>query len=176
MNSLHSDPTIQRGIDAYLMRLKSSLKGLPAQEVTEIVREIGGHIAERLESSGETGEPALAQVLHGLGEPQAIASQYQTRAMLVRARASSSPTLIFLATLRWGMRSLAGALMCLVGFAGYALTLGFLGCALLKPIQPDHVGMWALGTIVLIVTTRILRWTLRRTSDTAGVFNRQVAS
>jgi uncharacterized membrane protein len=142
MNTLNPDSVTRRRIEVYLRTLKTSLQGMPADEVAEIVREIGGHITERMEASGAAGDAGLTQILRDLGDPHAIASQYETRALLVRARASTSPALIFRATLRWGMRSLAGVLMCFVGFTGYALTLGFLVCAVFKPIFPDQVGLW----------------------------------
>jgi hypothetical protein len=90
---------------------------------------------------------------------------------------------------RWAMVSIVGFISFVLGLTGYGFALGFIVSAVMKPIFPDHVGLWTdhgvtlgiretaqqgdllgwwiipigliLGTIFLIATTRLLRWMLR---------------
>jgi uncharacterized membrane protein len=184
------DQPLQARIDAYLMRLRRSLGELPPEDVNDILREIRGHILERAEAAGELTDEALVTILRELGQPEDIGPLYQAEAMVARARSSFSPSLIMRTTLRWAMRSAVGFIVFLAGLVGYSLAIGFLVCALLKPFMPSQVGLWihdhgfTLGTIsspaahellgwwlipigfiagalLLVWTTRALRWLLR---------------
>lgn len=203
MNPL--EPAFQIPIDAYLAHLHKSLGKLPPDEVTDILREIRGHIIERAEAKQPLNEEALTQILRSVGKPEDIGSLYQTRAMVARARVSASPVFILRTTIRWAGKSIAGLATCLFALFGYGLGLGILVCASLKPFYPERVGLWvgshrwnlSMGTLtaaeqardqahevlgwwlipfglitsalVLIVTTMILRWTLRFAFRTTAV-------
>jgi hypothetical protein len=136
------DSALQERIDAYLKRLRQALGSLPPEEIAEIVREIRGHIVERAESTDLLNEAALKGILSALGNPEDIASLYQSRAMVARARASTSPLLILMTTIRWAGMSLAGLVTCLFGLIGYALGIGFLVSPILKMLNPERVGLW----------------------------------
>lgn len=136
------EPMLQGRIDAYMMRLRKSLGGLPAEEVSEIVREIRGHLVERVEEMHPVNDEVLSQFLLGFGSPENIASLYETRAMVARARVSASPVLILRAAIRWAARSVIGLGVSLLALFGYSLGLGFLACAIWKPFHPDRVGLW----------------------------------
>jgi hypothetical protein len=136
------DPALQRRIDAYLARLRRALVDLAPEEVEEIVREIHGHIVERLESMDSSNEAVLTRILSALGDPEDIGSLYQSRAMVARARASTSPLLIVMTTARWAGKSIAGLAMSLFAvfgdFAGVCWVVG----SVLKFLHPDRVGLW----------------------------------
>ncbi len=186
------DLDLQSRIDTYLMNLRRCLGELPAEEVNDILREIRGHILERAETAGELTDEKLVAILKALGKPEDIGPLYQAEAMVARARASFSPTLILRTVLRWAMKSAVGFAVFIVGLTGYGMALSFLVSAVMKPIFPDHVGAWlgdggfsmgmevpspphrteilgwwiipiglVLGTLLLIATTRFLRWMLR---------------
>jgi uncharacterized membrane protein len=185
------DLDLQTRIDAYLMNLRRSLGELPAEDVNDILREIRGHILERAEAAGELTDEEIVAILRALGKPEDIGPLYQAEAMVARARASFSPTLILRTVLRWAMKSAVGFAVFIVGLTGYGMALSFLVSALMKPIFPDHVGAWlgdggfsmgmmvpaphrteilgwwiipiglVAGTLLIIATTRFLRWMLR---------------
>jgi uncharacterized membrane protein len=185
------DLDLQTRIDAYLMNLRRCLGELPPEEVNDILREIRSHILERVEAAGQLTDEKLVSILKALGKPEDIGPLYQADAMVARARSSFSPTLILRTVLRWAMKSAVGFAVFIVGLTGYGMALSFLICAVMKPIFPDHVGAWlgdggfsmglevpaphrtevlgwwiipiglVAGTLLLIATTRFLRWMLR---------------
>jgi hypothetical protein len=140
--SIPIEPALQRRIDDYLARLRRALVDLPPDEVAEIVREIHGHIVERAESMDSLDEAALTRILSALGNPEDIGSLYQSRAMVARARASTSPFLILKTTIRWAGMSLVGLVTCLFGVFGYVMGVGSFVTATLKVLHPDQVGLW----------------------------------
>ena len=101
------DATLQRRIEAYLARLLRALDAVPPEEISEIVREINGHIIERAESMEPLDDAALTRNFDALGNPEDIASLYQSRVMVARARTTRSPLLILRTTLRWAAKSAA---------------------------------------------------------------------
>ena len=141
MTSL-DDPMLKGRIDAYLTRLRRALANLPPAEVAEIVREIHGHIVERAESTDSLDEAALKRILSALGNPEDIGSLYQSRAMVARARASTSPLLILRTTVRWAGKSIAGLVVSLFALFGYANGVLCLVGAAMKVIRPERVGLW----------------------------------
>ena len=181
---------LQTRIDTYLMKLRRSLGELPAEDVNDILREIRSHILERAESCGELTNEKLVEILRDLGQPEQIGPLYQAEASVARARSSLSPLLILRATMRWGMNSILGFAVFVFGLLGYGLALGLIISAFLKPFDPEHVGAWVtgsgftigtlshptdpdllgwwiipvglvVGAILLVATTRFLRWMLR---------------
>ena len=181
---------LQAKIDAYLAQLRRSLGELPPEEVSEILREIRGHILERAEGSGELNDERLVAILKALGRPEEIAPLYQAESLMARARTSLSPSLLLRGALRWAMLSLRGFGLFFLGLLGYGLALGFIVGAAGKIVAPQQVGAWlgphgfnigtnsdldardvlgwwlvpfgfAFGTLLLVGTTRLLRWSLR---------------
>lgn len=80
-------------VDAYSLRLRAALRGLPDSEIEEILREIRGHILERQEGEGDSER--LLKILRELGSPEDIGALYRTEALVARARTTFSPALIF---------------------------------------------------------------------------------
>lgn len=136
------EQSIQTRIDSYLMNLRRCLRELPPEDVNDILREIRSHILDRAEAAGELTDERIVAILKALGRPEDIGPLYESEAMISRARASFSPTLILRTTMRWAMRSLFGFIVFMAGLFGYSLAAGFLACAILKPFLPDEVGMW----------------------------------
>lgn len=183
------DLDVQTRIDTYLMNLRRCLGELPTEEVNDILREIRSHILDRAEAAGELTDDKLVAILKALGKPEDIGPLYQAEAMVARARSSFSPTLILRTVLRWSMKSVLGFVVFIIGLTGYGMGLGLLFSAIMKPFFPEHVGAWVgtgfvigmtdkpgqqevlgwwiipvgliVGTLLVIATTRFLRWMLR---------------
>jgi uncharacterized membrane protein len=187
---MNHSPRLQQKIDSYLMQLRRSLGELPPEEVSEILQEIRGHILERAESSGELTEERLVAILKALGKPEEIAPLYQAESAVAMARSSLSPTVVLRGAMRWAMVSVRGFLLFVLGLIGYGIAFGWIVGAIGKIIAPDKFGAWlgpgtfaigtnenpanhevlgwwlipvglTLGTVFLVGTTRVLRWTLK---------------
>ena len=178
-------------IDAYLLQLRECLDELPPDEVTDILREIRGHILERAETSGELTEERLVAILKSLGRPEEIAPLYQADAAVARAKVSLSPRVVMRGVQRWSRVSGWGLALFIVGVAGYATGFALILCGIGKIIAPsqfggwvgphdlfnigvnndpaarDVLGLWLVpiglvgGPALVLGTTRVLRWTLR---------------
>ena len=131
-------PTTEREIESYLTRLRASLRGLPAEQVEDIAREIHSHL---IESAG-TDRERLTEALARLGDPATLGSAYRMDDRALRAQSSRSPILLLRLVMRWATRSLEGLGALVVAFLGYGTALIALGCALVKPFMPDRVGLW----------------------------------
>ena len=131
-------PAADREIESYLKRLKASLRGLPAEQVEDIVREIRSHL---IESAGNDRE-RLIETFVRLGDPEALGSAYRIDDLALRAQTSRSPLLLLRLVMHWATRSLEGLGALVVAFLGYGTALIALGCALFKPFMPERVGLW----------------------------------
>ena len=131
-------PAAEREIESYLRQLKESLRGLPVEQVDDIVREIRSHL---LESAGSDRE-RLTEALARLGDPAVLGSAYRMDDLALRAQSSRSPLLLLRLVMHWATRSLEGLGALVVAFLGYGTALIALGCALVKPFMPDRVGLW----------------------------------
>lgn len=136
-------PLSRDPIDTYLASMREELAGLPSDDVTEILRELRGHIAERVAGSGtEPNGASVEQVLRQLGAPGQIASLYRADAQVAHARSSFSPGLIIRTTIRWASKTLLGSTAFLAGVLGYAVGASLIVCAVLKPVFPANIGLW----------------------------------
>lgn len=140
-----SDPRrqAQDQVEVYLGALRKQLAGLPADDVEEILRELRGHIAERVaESATGRNTTPVEQILRQLGTPEQIGSLYGADAMVAHARETFSPALIIRTTIRWASKTVAGCMASLVGLIGYSIGVGLIACAALKPFLPNDIGLW----------------------------------
>jgi uncharacterized membrane protein len=129
----------------YVGRLRRALGCLQAAEVDDIVLEIRGHIAERVAEGTESTDrltETVGMVLDGLGDPEALAAEYLTEAVLARGRASRSPLTVLVAVQGWATEGLLGLLSFLVGVLGYGVAAALVLVAVLKPFFPLNVGLW----------------------------------
>jgi hypothetical protein len=128
----------EREIESYLRRLRASLRGLPAEQVEDIVREIRSHLTE----SAGSDHGQLTETFGRLGDPEVLGSAYRMENLALRAQSSRSPLLLLRLVMHWATRSVEGLVALVVAFLGYGTALIALGCALVKPFIPERVGLW----------------------------------
>jgi len=130
-------PTIDPAVERYLERLRSRLRGMPASEVDEILRELRGHVEERVQS----GTP-LREVLQALGDPESVAAEYQTERVTARAECARSPLAILHGLMLLRRGSLAGWTVLGLTALVYAWAFVLGGAAVEKLLSPRDVGIW----------------------------------
>jgi len=130
-------------IENYLARVRSGLRGLPDQEVDDILRELRGHASELAGAEGAGVEAAL----RSLGDPVDLAKTYRAENTMVQAECAGSPLMI-LQGLRHASRTRTGRVMVTaVYFFGYANVLTLWTAAgekllsLFSPLFPQ-TGLW----------------------------------
>jgi len=133
---------VMNAIDQYCNRLWKALHKVPSPDRDEIVREVRGHILERLEAEPRVTEQVLTEILRAVGDPTELASEYRTQAVLRQARHSKSPWSLLRATLRWAATSVIGVVAFLATVMGYGCATAFFLCAFLKPMFPSRIGLW----------------------------------
>jgi Protein of unknown function (DUF1700) len=129
-------------IEAYLGTLRGRLRGIPDQEVREIVDELRSHIIDRAAASGEITATGVDAALAALGTPEELASQYVTDNLLARAEVSRSPVRILRSLFRWASLSVAGFCVLLGSSVGYFFGAVFILVGMLKPFHPHSAGLW----------------------------------
>jgi uncharacterized membrane protein len=130
--------TPETQVNDYLARLRASLTGMTVSEREDIVEEIRMHIRER----SSDPQTSLDAVLAGLGPADELAQQYRTGLLVQRARTSLSPVVILRAALRWAATGVEGFIVFVIALIGYAMGVGFLLLALMKPFFPANTGLW----------------------------------
>ena len=124
-------------VDNYLERLKKGLKGIPAKDQDELVKEINSHIYESFRADPTPDEVTrILTVLDKLGEPSDVISARMPEAMVSLGKKKRLPFLI-----------LAGVL---IAFFGVPLGLGGLSLA---------VGL-ILGILAVVVTFYVAAFSL----------------
>ena len=104
-------------VENYLVRLRKGLKGIPAKDQEELVKEIHSHIYESFRNDPTEDEVArILKVLDKLGEPAAVISSRMPSAMVTMGKKKKLPFYI-----------LAGVL---IAFFGVPLGLSGLGAAI----------------------------------------------
>lgn len=134
-------------IATYISSLASHLAPMTLAEREDILREIGAHIRD----SVETGVP-LETVLDRLGTPEELAAQYRDGALIREASRSLSPVLLLKATLRLAAKGAVGTVVFLAAFTGYATSLSLFLMGILKPFMPASVGLWMNRSITTTTT------------------------
>jgi uncharacterized membrane protein len=124
-------------VDNYLDRFKKGLRGIPAKDQDELVKEINSHIYESFRNDPTPDEVArILKVLDKLGEPAAVISARMPEAMVTLGKKKKLPFLI-----------LAGLL---IAFFGVPLGLGGLSAA---------VGV-LIGVLAVIVSFYVVAFSL----------------
>lgn len=131
----------QQKIDAYLNRIRSRLRGVRAEERSEILEELRSHLLEKAAAGGMTGA-AVDAALESLGSPEESAREYVTDELLARAEVSRSPLRILDSLFRWASLSIAGFFVLLGSVTGYFFGVVFLLVAVLRPFHPETAGLW----------------------------------
>jgi len=143
-----STNSVIESVDEYCKRLWMALHKLPTAERDDFIREVRSHIVERVEAEPEVTAEVLTGIFRAVGEPKALAAEYQIQAMLRAATHSNAPWVLrpyvlLRTTLRWGVTSIAGMVAFLFTVIGYGCAVVFYLCALLKPVFPAHIGLWS---------------------------------
>ncbi|MGA9042526.1 MAG: DUF1700 domain-containing protein [Terriglobales bacterium] len=136
----------QQRIDAYLNILRKRLRGLSDEDSRDIVEEIRSHVLDKAAIGGDITPDAVVSALAALGNPEALASQYVTDDLLMRAQVARSPWLILRSLFRWAGLSVAGFCILMLSLIGYGLAGSLVLCALLKPFHPQTDGLWLLNS------------------------------
>jgi uncharacterized membrane protein len=138
----------EQRIEAYLNRLRASLRGFKNEEVNEIVDELRSHIFEKIsESENELpgiADNALDVALAGLGPPEQLAAQYAADKVLARTEATRSPLRILQSLFRWASLSTAGLFLFLTTLIGYVSGIIFILVAIAKVFHPHSAGLWSI--------------------------------
>ena len=134
----------QLQIEHYLSEVRSHLRGLGEQQVSEIIAELRSHIAERAAPAGELTVDGVSAALRALGTSEELAREYAADEVLARAEISRSPLPLLDSLFAWATMSMAGFLVLIGTITGYFVGLVFLLVALLKPFHPATAGVWAL--------------------------------
>lgn len=128
-------------VEAYLLRVRSALRGLPATQKEEILRELRAHILER----AEAGSSGMEAALTALGDPVALAKMYLANNLFELAACTCSPLLVLDSVGRLAKRSVAGFTVFVTVIAGNTMGVMLLFAAVEKffsPIWPAQVGLW----------------------------------
>ena len=136
----------QAKIEAYLHRLRGSLRGLGAEEIREIVEELRSHILDKASAEGDVTAASVEGALAALGSPEDLARDYVTDAVLARAEVSRWPLEILKSLFRWASLSVAGFFALLGTILGYSAGMVFFLVAALKPFHPENAGLWVWRT------------------------------
>ncbi len=188
------DPAVERFLD----RLRAALRGMPASEIDDVVLELRGHVAERLESA-----PDPAAALRALGDPAELARQYRHERATARAGCSRSPIVLLHGLLLLRRESWLGWISLALAALGYAWSFALAGAAIEKLLSPHDVGFWqrpgslslpwitvdgpgpagshellgwwfvpaglAAGALLFVLTGWFARWRIRRTHAAAAL-------
>lgn len=128
------DPEVER----YLGQVRAALRGMPGPEIDEILLELRGHIAERVESSRDLGA-----VFASLGDPVALARGYRNEEVLVRGECANAPLVILHSLMLLRRRGHgAGWLVFALATFGYVLAIALGAAAGEKVLSPRVVGLW----------------------------------
>lgn len=130
-------------VRGYLFVLHRSLATfMPKEMAQESIREVESHILERLARiEGAIDEKtAVESVLQHLGPPMKVAQAFAAEITFEEAVATGRPVPV-LRALWLVATTLQGFVAALVLLVGYALGLGLIIVAALKPIFPQNVGL-----------------------------------
>ena len=129
-------------VNQYLARLEKAFGHVPSAERDELVEEVRSHVLERIEAEPHATEQVVNEILRAVGDPDELASQHKTEAMLRRAVRSRSPWVLLRSTLRWARTGIAGLISLFVTMAGYGSAAVCYLSVFLKPLFPARIGLW----------------------------------
>lgn len=129
-------------LESYLNRVRHSLRGLSAAEVSEILQELRSHVMDFV--AGDMSDARVALALEKLGDPQEIARLNMSMRVAAQSLDRRSPVGVLQAIVRLSRLSVRGAFTLLVSLLGYAFAASWLIAASVKPFAPDRVGLWIL--------------------------------
>lgn len=131
-------------LDTYLLQVRRNLKGLSEAEIREVLLELRAHVLDRVE--GELTPNGVETALAALGPPREVALANVTERVAAVMEKQRGFFGVLAAVVRLAGLSLAGFVLFLVSLLGYGMAVVFLLVAVLKPFQPDRVGLWHEGS------------------------------
>lgn len=135
-------------VRGYLFVLERSLRTfLPSDTASDAVREVESHIRDRIHEIQPSPDErtALEQILLELGPPLKVAQAYSLEMTTEEAIATGRVGAVVRSLLQFAALGVGGFFGSLALFVGYAMGLGFLAIAILKPIFPANVGLFVVN-------------------------------
>ena len=132
-------------VRGYLFILGRSLRSfLPKDTVDDALREVGGHIRERVQQASPSPDEraALERILAELGPPLQVAQAYATELTIDEAVTTGRFLPLVRALAHLAGTTFLGFFAALGVFTGYAFGLSLLALAFLKPVFPQNVGLF----------------------------------
>jgi len=137
------DDLSRRLWDDYLGRVETAVEPLRSGIRTELVREIKTHLLESIEK--DDAEDEAERVLNAtekMGRPEAYLEPIVTDRMIEEGSTTFNPIWILKGLGRTLMRGVKAGLIGLLFGIGYLVALAVTSLAVLKPIFPNHVGLF----------------------------------
>jgi uncharacterized membrane protein len=128
-------------LDTYLHQVQRHLGGLPDAEARETIAELRAHVLDKV--AGDFSVRAVEAAIEELGSPREVARLNVTERVAAELETNRSPWRVFSAIGRLASLSVYGVFAFLVSLFGYALAVGFVLTAAIKPFNPSHTGLWA---------------------------------
>jgi uncharacterized membrane protein len=130
-------------LETYLVQVRRHLKGLSEAEIREVLLELRAHVLDRVE--GELSPNGVEAALAALGSPREVALANVTERVAAVMEKQRGFFGVLAAVVRLAGLSIAGFVLFLASLLGYGMALAFLLVAVMKPFQPDRVGLWREG-------------------------------
>jgi hypothetical protein len=133
-------------VNGYLFVLERSLRTfLPREVATDAVREIESHLRDRIAATAATPDEraSLERILAELGPPLRVAQAYSAERIVDEAVATGRFVPMLRAMWYAAVNTAVGFPVALVLLVGYSMGIALFAVAVLKPIFPANVGMWA---------------------------------
>ena len=132
-------------VNGYLFVLERSLVTfLPREVARDAVREIDSHIHDRVAAAEPSPDErtALEAILGELGPPLRVAQAYSVERTVDEAVVTGKLIAVARAVWHVAMSTVGGFFAGFALFVGYFLGASFIVLSALKPIFPDHIGVW----------------------------------
>jgi uncharacterized membrane protein len=127
-------------LNDYIKQLKWSLSKLPSEDREEIIQEVHGHLLDRLKGSESVED--FQEILEEFGPPDMYARSFLENYEASVALASASPWQILQQNFRMISHGSSVVLSFLVILFLYILSVFLVLVGLLKPLFPNHIGLW----------------------------------
>lgn len=154
-------------LEGYLHRLRRALGALPREDRDEILRETRAHFLERIEGATNP-EQVFSETAVRFGAPEDYARHFVDDYRISTAVADGSGFAMLPQALRLTGRGIGGFLGFLLFGLLYLLATALVIVALLKPVFPEHVGLWYAPEIGVYGMGFVDTDTMTRTSERLG--------
>src|SRR5713226_2776983 len=137
-----SSDYVAQAIDRYLGILRKHCARVSPMETDEFVSEIRSHILDRISAEDNPTPEMVDAILQRVGDPRRLATRLAAQTLMHRAAKSVSPWTILRGMLRFALTGVAGTVSFLITVAAYGCATVCVLVILLKPVFPDHIGLW----------------------------------